>query len=259
MDEPLDPYCGPAPVPLELWSRWNWDAAVLAGLVLSAAVGVGLTMKKCPALARRQIHCGAIAWFLLFVLFVSPLCALTSALFSARVVHHAVLFSIVAPLSVPTFAGAFRRFEFKGSWSAFAFFAHMSAIWIWHAPGPYAAALGNDTVYWLMQLTLLATALVFWYCVLESPGKCFVPVLLLLGTTVHMALLGAIITFAPQAFYEPHLATTSPWGLTPLEDQQLGGLIMWVPAALPYLVATIWISARILRPYAEAPVHDAVA
>jgi len=253
MDAPLNPYCGPAPVPLEIWSRWNWDVAVLAGLFFVAALGLGMAVYKRPALAYHQIPCGLAAWFLLFVLFVSPLCALTSALFSARVVHHVVLFSIVAPLLVGALAGGVRRYEFNASRCVFVFLAHMLAIWIWHAPGPYAAALGNDVIYWLMQSTLLGTAVVFWHCVLSSRDNHFVPVLLLLGTTVHMALLGAIITFAPQAFYEPHFATTAPWGLTPLDDQQLGGLIMWIPAALPYLAATVYGAARMIRPDAVAP------
>ncbi len=68
----------------------------------------------------------------------------------------------------------------------------------------------------------------------------------LAGTVVQMGLLGALITFAPKPLYGPHLTTTWPWGLSPLEDQQIAGLIMWVPAMIPYLVAGLWLSASLL-------------
>jgi len=246
MIEPPIPYCGPAPVPSEIFSQWNWDAGVLTALLFSAAFGVYAVIKL--HLTRYQIHCGAVAWFLLFVLFVSPLCALTSALFSARVVHHAILFAIVAPLLAIAAADISRKTILNAGSPTFIFLAHMLAIWIWHAPWPYALALGNGSIYWLMQVTLFGSGIVFWTHVLKSRESRFVPVLLLLGTTVHMALLGTIITFAPHALYEPHFQTTSPWRLTPLEDQQLGGLIMWIPAALPYLAATAWIAARMIAP-----------
>jgi putative membrane protein len=63
-----------------------------------------------------------------------------------------------------------------------------------------------------------------------------------------MGLLGALIVFAPRPIYWVHLASTAPWGLSPLADQQLAGLLMWVPAMLPYLCVGLWIAWSNLRP-----------
>jgi putative membrane protein len=59
-----------------------------------------------------------------------------------------------------------------------------------------------------------------------------------------MGALGALITFAGEPLYAPHFATTLAWGLTPLEDQQAGGLIMWAPAAGAYLAAALILLMR---------------
>ena len=73
--------------------------------------------------------------------------------------------------------------------------------------------------------------------------------LALLATVVQMGMLGALLTFARDPVYAPHFATTLPYGLTPLADQQLAGLIMWVPAALPYVAAALLLlAARLSRP-----------
>jgi putative membrane protein len=88
-----------------------------------------------------------------------------------------------------------------------------------------------------MQLSLLVSAFLFWRAVLQSGVSGSVAALL--ATMVQMGLLGALITFAGAPLYAPHWLTTTAWGLTPLEDQQLAGLIMWVPAAAVYLAAAL--------------------
>jgi putative membrane protein len=65
---------------------------------------------------------------------------------------------------------------------------------------------------------------------------------------VQMGLLGALLTFAARPLYAPHLASTAAWGFSPLEDQQLAGLVMWAPAAGIYLGAALWLLARWLGP-----------
>jgi putative membrane protein len=118
-------------------------------------------------------------------------------------------------------------------------------LWAWHYPPLYAAALSNDAVYWAMQGSLLATATGFWVALRRASVATVVAALL--ATMVQMGLLGALITFAGEPLYAPHLLTTAAWGLTPLEDQQLGGLIMWAPAAAVYLVAALLVAGRWLR------------
>ena len=78
----------------------------------------------------------------------------------------------------------------------------------------------------------------------------------LLGSIIQMGMLGALLTFAGQPLYEPHMTTTLPYGLTPLADQQLAGLLMWVPAALPYLAVALLIAWRqfgTVEPYSGRP------
>ena len=95
-------------------------------------------------------------------------------------------------------------------------------------------ALADMAVYWAMQLSLLGSAVWFWRAVLGSRGG-IAAVLWSLAGLMQMGALGALLTFAPEPLYAAHALAPLDWGLTPLADQQLGGLIMWVPAMLPYL------------------------
>ncbi len=119
-------------------------------------------------------------------------------------------------------------------------------LWIWHAPAAYAAALSHDGLYWLMQATLLGSAALFWARLRHASPVAAVGALLF--SMMQMGLLGALLTFSPSAFYAPHWLTTQAWGLSPLEDQQLAGLIMWVPAAGVYLGAALLRLNRLLAP-----------
>lgn len=229
------PYCGSAPSPGEWLSRWNFDPLLVLAL---AALAIGWHLAIGSAEPARRIRFTA-AFALLLLLFVSPFCPLTSALFSARVGHHVLLTAAVAPLlvlSVP------RRKLHVLAPLAFWTAAQASVFWAWHWPPLYALALANHAIYWLMQLTLLGSAVGFWAVLRRSSEPAAVAALL--ATTVQMGLLGALITFAATPLYAPHFASTLPWGLEPLEDQQLAGLIMWVPAAGVYLAAALAIAGR---------------
>lgn len=225
------PYCGAAPVPAEWLARWNLDPAVLAGLVLC---GGWLTLR---AVAGRERNAAVLAIGLLVILFVSPFCALSSALFSARVAHHLALAAIAAPL----FAISLPRLALPGGatgWAAL----HALTFWAWHTPQAYAIALSSDAMYWLMQLSLLASALGMWSAVLRGPALLGIGALL--ASMVQMGLLGALISFASRPLYAPHWLTTQAWGLASLEDQQLAGLLMWVAGSGIYLGAAMWIGLR---------------
>lgn len=233
------PYCGAAPAPAEALARWNGDpvlltVGVLAGYALVRAYGRDREFR--PWLVGG-------AALALFVSFISPLCALSSALFSARVVHHVLLMSVAAPLLVWALP---RRVLTGRSWLIAATALQTLVLWAWHAPGLYAAALSNDAVYWLMQASLGAAACAFWISVRASSSVAAAGALL--ATMVQMGLLGALLTFANAPLYAPHFASTALWGFTPLADQQLGGLIMWGPAAAFYLGATLLLIQRALDP-----------
>ena len=173
------------------------------------------------------------------LLFVSPFCALSSALFSARVTHHVLLAAVLAPLLVYAFPE--QRSRWPGSlalWTG----VQAVAFWLWHAPGLYAEALSSPALYWIMQLTITGAAIGFWAAVRRASSLSGVAALLV--STVQMGLLGALITFAGNPLYAPHFFTTEPWGLSPLEDQQVAGLIMWAPSAGLYLAAALAIARR---------------
>ena len=175
---------------------------------------------------------------LLLVLFVSPFCALTSALFSARVTHHVLLTAVAAPLIVAALPKIGKMPGSLAGWTAI----QALIFWAWHSPGLYAWGLSSDGGYWLMQLTLLGSAIGFWIAIRRASAPASVAALL--ATMVQMGLLGALITFSGSPLYAPHLASTVAWGYTPLEDQQLAGLIMWAPAAALYLAAALALAGR---------------
>lgn len=218
------PYCGVAPEPAELWGRWNPDPLLLA--LLGAAVAAIFLVGG----DRRSRTPGLAAVAVLAISFVSPLCALSSALFSARTVHHLLLMLVAAPLIA-------RALPVQARGLILATAAQAVVLWAWHAPAAYGAALSHDGTYWAMQASLLGAAVWFWSALRGATT----PAVLagLLATLVQTGLLGAILTFAPDAVYAPHLLGTAPWGITPLEDQQLAGLIMWVIGAGAYLVAAL--------------------
>lgn len=232
MDGGWIPYCGAAPLPDHWYARWNGDPLLLIALAIVAGV------------AWRRIERPAPFWVglaVLFLLFVSPLCALSSALFSVRVAHHVLLTAVAAPL----FVWALPPLRIRGSaalWAAL----HILLFWFWHAPAPYGLALSNDAAFWAMQLSLLASAAGVWAALRGASAP--TAIALLLAMMVQMGLLGALLTFAGAPLYAPHIVTTLPWGVTPLEDQQLAGLIMWAPAAGFYLAAALWRGWALLAP-----------
>jgi len=235
MRDILIAYCGPAAVPETLWTRWNFDPLLIAALAaLALLVGTGRSCNRRAGLAAIGV---------MALVFVSPLCALSSSLFSARVLHHVLLVAAAAPLLALAFP--LRRLGTPPLAALVGVFA--AVMCLWHAPGPYAWGLASVPAYWLMQGTLLGSAWLLWRAILAPAtpsGMAFIA----LGATVgQMGLLGALLVFAPRPLYAEHLASTAAWGLSPLADQQLAGLLMWVPAMLPYLAVALKLAWSGLR------------
>lgn len=229
-------YCGPPPLPEDLWGRWNLDPWLIAVLVIASAIFFLQPTDQ----RQKQAFAGAMA--MLVVIFISPLCALTVALFSARVAHHVLLVAIAAPLLA--MAIRWKREQLASLLTPLAAL-HTVIFWLWHAPDAYALALNSTPVYWLMQVTLLGSATLLWSAIFAAtPGKAIGALLFL---TIQMGLLGALLVFASGPLYVPHFATTAPFGLGAHEDQQLAGLIMWVPASLPYIAVGLWRLIGVLR------------
>lgn len=241
-----EPYCGSAPLPADWLAQWNLDPVLIAALATMASLHIATLLRDDGDHHGQRLGLAASAWALLAVLFVSPLCALTSALFSARVAHHVILIAFAAPMLVASMPQRWRMLNFNriAALGVLAAVVHMALLWLWHAPAPYAAALADTGLFWVMELSLLVSAMLLWTSVLAPSSKLGATLGVLLGTVVQMGLLGAVITFARVSLYAPHIAVTEPWGLSALQDQQLAGLIMWVPASLPYLIAALALLGR---------------
>lgn len=223
------PYCGSPPTPVELAGRWNMDPLLLALLAVAFFLCWRANCRRVPLMGGFAV---------LLLLYVSPLCALGSALFSMRAAHHVVLTGVAAPLLALALPRGGRSLTLLT-------LAHALIFWAWHIPQAYAFALASVPAYWLMQSTLFLSALALWRAVLSAPAPAATASLL--ATMVQMGLLGALLTFAGTPVYAWHIATTQSWGLSPLEDQQLAGLVMWVPGAALYLAASLWIAGAWLN------------
>jgi putative membrane protein len=186
-------------------------------------------------------------------------------------VQHEVLMLIAAPLLVlgrplPVFLWAFpatwrlalghasQTRVLSRVWSELtrpltAWGLHALALWAWHTPRLFEAALVNRTLHDFQHISFLVTALLFWSALLhararEAQGAA---ILYLFTTTVHTGVLGALITFGAHPWYPAYVETAPYWGFSALEDQQLGGLIMWVPGSLVYVGVALALLARWIK------------
>jgi cytochrome c oxidase assembly factor CtaG len=224
-------------------------------------------------IAPSHVAAFAGAMAALVLALVSPIDALGGTLFSAHMVQHLLLVLAAAPLLI--LAAPDRAFTWAlpvslrraaGRWlnrpgprvagdiatrPLTAWTLHAGALWIWHAPAPYAAALRSDGVHALEHLSFVVTALLFWWVVFRPHGRrraYGTSVLLVFGTALHSGALGALITFAGESWYPAHAAGAALWGMSALDDQQLAGLLMWIPAGLVYLGAAGVLCAAWLAP-----------
>lgn len=256
------PYCGSPPSPDDLWGRWNLDPVLLVFLGAAFAlywigsVQVARSGRPLQAWRRNAFVAG---WFIGSAALVSPLCPLSVSLFSARVGQHMILSLISAPLIILGRPGlvfgiiwprAARWLAANPTLSmvrsaAGSALVFTAAIWFWHAPDPYDATFASTLVYWTMHLTIFGSALMVWNILLDpAPGRSVVVLAVGAVSTLQMTFLGALITMTPHLLYAPHILTPYAWGMTQASDQQLGGLIMWVPGCTVFLAATIWALGR---------------
>lgn len=267
---------GEALRPHDFWQAWEFDPVVLVLLVVSALmyiVGVRRLWNAGPrGLRAWNIWCYALGWLSLVVALVSPLHEMGSVLFSAHMTQHELLMIVAAPLlvlgrplvpylwSLPkslrrSVASFVRSRSWQAAWRVIsapiaAWALHAAALWAWHIPALFQAATENETVHALQHFSFLGSALLFtWSLLRTSNGKrqYGAAVAYVFTTAVHTSLLGALLTFSTRVWYPLYTSTTEAWGYTPLEDQQLGGLIMWVPAGVIYTIAGLaffaaWIS-----------------
>jgi cytochrome c oxidase assembly factor CtaG len=230
----------------------------VAKLWLRAGMGRGIGV--------AHVASFTLGWVVLALALVSPLHTLGGRLFTAHMIQHELLMAVAAPLVVlgrpggafswalPAgwrggIAPAIHNRAIAGLWHALtrpllATVLHGLAIWAWHMPALFEAALEREWIHWLEHASLLGTSLMFWWAVLGRVGIMGYGVSLacLFATALHSSLLGTLLTFSPRPWYGPAPAA-SRWGLTGIEDQQLAGLIMWVPGGLVYAIAALALAA----------------
>lgn len=216
-----------------------------------------------PGRGVSRWRAGAYGAGLLVVLLalVSPLDTQAQALFSAHMVQHLLLLLVAPPLLVagaPLYVGfwALPGRRALGRWwrgsprvravagrllSPLPVWAtNVAVLWFWHLPVTYDLAVQQEAVHVFEHASFLATAFLFWWLLFRHTGRRMDQgrgVIYVFTAGLQCSMLGAILTFSGKAWYSVHAPSTAAWGLTPLQDQQLAGLIMWIPGGLVYLGA----------------------
>lgn len=236
------PYCGAPPEPSEIWYRWNFDPILLTAF---GALAIAWLWHGMHDRSLRRDLAFASGLSIAVISFVSPLCALSVALFSARVAQHLILVLLAAPL----IAFALER-RFAGLplalWSALLSVATFSVLfWFWHFPAPYAATLQSSTVYWAMHLSLFISAIGLWFVIMRQLQEApLTGAVVALAAAIPMGLLSALLMFSSHVWHEWHALLAPAWGYSGAEDQTLAALLMWVPGSLFFLVITLAIFGR---------------
>lgn len=264
--------------PDRLWAAWNLDPLVVVGLVAVAwayARGVRILWRggrgrgiSVPRAAAFGVGLSAVT-----VALVTPVEAMAEALLAAHMLQHVLLVMVAAPLLV---LGApllplslalprgvrrvLRRWQGRRWMAAVtgaltaavpAWMIGVSVLWAWHVPVLYQAALRSEWVHAAEHASLLATALLFWWVPLGASGRSRLApgadVLYVFTGGLQGAALGALFTFSAVPFYPAYASSAAAWGLGPLQDQQLAGVIMWIPSGVVYLVAASGLFVRWIR------------
>jgi putative membrane protein len=229
------------------------------------SAGYGRGIRPAEALAF------AAGWTAIAVALSPPIDELSDTWLVAHMMQHELLMVVAAPLiavSAPLIAAlwavpaglrrraleAVRRRPVTTLWTFFTapaavFLLHAIAVWVWHVPALYDYALEHEAMHVVQHACFFGSAALFWWGIAHGRygrGGYGAAVVYVFATAVHGGVLGALLTFSPRVWYAPYL-TTHPSGITPLEDQQLAGLLMWVPASLIFAVGGLVLFALWLR------------
>jgi len=259
--------------PATLWSihSWRWDFGIILPLAIFALLYCLGAIRQRNRNWGRHLLFGS-GWLSLVFALDSPLHPLGEQLFSAHMLQHEILILISAPLIAAAQPGATCLWAFlpgqrAGIGAAIqhiesarlvrlltaplaAWILEAVALWTWHIPALYQATLTSDAVHAAQHLSFFLTALLFWsalYGVGRSKMDFGTATLYVFGTATHCSALGALLTFSNVLWYPAYRSTTQAWGLTPIQDQQLGGLLMWVPSGVVFLVIGLVLFGRWLQ------------
>jgi putative membrane protein len=257
---------------------WEWDPFVVVPLVITFFLyGAGLVrLWRRAGLGRGvawwQAASFLVGWLTLVLALVSPLHEYGEHLFLAHMIEHELLMAVAAPLLVVSrplgmfLHGMPRAVRLRSISTAAtrpvqwlwhrlcepttATVLHAVAIWVWHIPALLDGTLQSELLHRLQHISFLVTALFFWWAILRMPRRDYgLGALHVFVTMIHTGLLGALLTLSPHDAYPLQTHDAPVFGLTPLEDQQLAGLFMWVPGGAIYLCCGLtllyaWLSRR---------------
>jgi putative membrane protein len=275
--------------PENAWTAWNPDPWILAALL--AVTGTYLTgVRRLWGEAGRgrglpdwRVACYLSGIWVLVLALISPLDALGETLFSAHMVQHMLLMVVAAPLLVlgrPVIAflwalpkdrrkavssWSLRSRPLRASWKVAThpltvLILHVAALWVWHVPTLYQAALASPLLHGLEHASYLFTAILFWWALARAgrlgrwPGY-GAGILYVFGAGLQSGALGALLLFARAPWYPAHAPGAELWGMDLLVDQQLAGALMWIPAGLVYTAAILVLFLAWLRKADRAVSH----
>lgn len=251
-------HSGEALEPHDLWQAWSFDPGIVVPLAIVGFL-YARGARRSRGVSISSLACFWSGWIFLVLSLISPLHPLGEVLFSAHMAQHEVIMLVAAPLMVVSrpLAPILWGFPFVtrktlGRWSKATavqriwrvvtqplttWWVHGATLWLWHVPRLFQATLESDWIHSAQHLSFFGSALLFWWSLFYAHGRQSwgASVLYIFTTAVHTSVLGALLTFARTVWYPVYSSTTNAWGLTALEDQQLGGLIMWIPAGLIYV------------------------
>jgi putative membrane protein len=258
--------------------QWGAEPWVLFLLALSVLLyGLGLRRlwpraRTSRAPLQRQALWFGLGWMTLVLALASPIDSAGSFSFAAHMVQHEMLMIVAAPMLVLgrplgvwvwAFPQAWRRCigastrngAVRAAWGSLtrplnAWLLHFAALWMWHVPATFQSALASNGIHALQHFCFLFSALLFWWAVLGKHGVHHSrggAIVYLFTTMMHTGALGALFTMSETVWYPYYGSKAQAFGLTALEDQQLGGLIMWIPGGLAYVAAGLVLCAHWLR------------
>jgi putative membrane protein len=247
--------------------QWTWEPYVLIPLAISTllyAVGVVRLWRRAGrghGVTYWQVASFAAATMTIVVALLSPVAWISQILFSVHMTQHTLLMLVAAPLLTfghPVFAWlwafgdsgresiarAARRRQVVGTWRyltapLMVFVLQAAALWLWHIPSWYQAALRRDGVHAVQHLAFVVSASLFWWAMVNGRyGRSGygLAVLYVFLTAIHSSALGALLAVSPAAWYGDYVQQAQAWNLDALADQQLAGVLMWIPAGAIFIV-----------------------
>jgi putative membrane protein len=264
-------------------SAWNWDPLIIVSLLLLTMAYIkgfkNIHQKRkrtqvSSALGKKELVFFALSVLFLIIALMSPVDRWSDELQAWHMIQHMLIMMIAAPffiLAAPLFvflwslplklrqkvrpvykwlyghkSGWYFMWQPIFLWSIFAF-----TLWIWHLPRLYEAALLLPWLHDLQHISFFMAACLFWRILLDpihrfKMGRAL-GIFYLFATTLHATLLGVFMTLSPKLWYGFYEGRTRFWNLSSLEDQQLAGLIMWMPACMVYVVVTVLIFIKWLK------------